>query len=1168
MKHIKIHNTKDFGEVSKKVWQQVYVLILVFGIAFQPLLPLHFASSQEIDAASEEVTAQIDTVVVQEEPASEPEPQPAPEQENTTVIQTGDVDNDTFINTEVNNNNTDSGITPGEEEVSTNDGTDDADTGSQEVVDPQIGSEQQEDQTQVTSESNTENTQEESAQTDTNNEDTSGGQSDLGETSTTTENGTDVNNTPTSTEEILENASTTPTSTDEFIDENTTSTATSTTDGLGQTATSTQDNTAEPEEDEQNLCVLPDNMLVNEGESTTSTSTPGGVGQNASSTDEVVDDQSGSENSIHNQNQGDVCNEVDSDSSSSGNTASNNNGNVIIDTGDVDSDTSVRTNVNDNKTNIADECTEGQDCSEVDPNATSTLNIISSENDAKIQNDIDSDSVSGENTADENTGNVDITTGDVEGDVNVSNYANNNVTGDGDVVVVDIYGNVEGTLDVAGIVNGDESASGILIDENFVDNSVRVSNSSSAYIRNDIDLAIRTGSNQASGNGGNVNITTGNANGTVNVFNHANNNITGDGFLYTIVNVFAESWVGDLILPNMERRSSNTTGYFEQTVRNNNTAKISNNLQIHTNTGENKADTDKAANITTGNSVAQTNSFDRLNTNIFGNLWDLIRIKVFGLWDGKVFGLPEGVEYITDGDEIIIFNNPLAYEEVMQFERSLEVENTNNVEIENNINVDLDTGNNTATENGGEVNINTGDAIGKINIVNQANNNYTGSDWRAATVNVFGRWFGNLYFGKPDLYVEETVSVASDPAGVGDVITYLFRFGNIGDGDATNVVITDDFAESIVRTSGVTGGTYINGGVSWDVGTLKPGDTGTLTYSVEVRNDMPQGTYEVSNSVEIAAEQGDRNPNNNFSGGTFIASNPPSGNSGGNVTAATTYRQQPGLPVPATLIIAKTNNAQGKVQPGDTVSYQLVLENVGDLPAYDTLVKDVMKDSLGREITDNFWDLGAVYGQEKIIIDYDVTLGEDAVSGIYINHVHAEGWNDTAKVWIGSVADSSIEVDGLDPSLVGKNQTEEDREGDSKDGSEEPKQEAKPAQNIAQVSGETITKGVVKGSSFKDSDNSKEDNGIEENTEEIKNLDLPDDIGIVLGVSDKFFGGPAGLLLKYFIGLFSFLLIILLLLLAVEQMKKVFERSSVFAWLKRFYQKFKELASTSLFDLF
>lgn len=77
---------------------------------------------------------------------------------------------------------------------------------------------------------------------------------------------------------------------------------------------------------------------------------------------------------------------------------------------------------------------------------------------------------------------------------------------------------------------------------------------------------------------------------------------------------------------------------------------------------------------------------------------------------------------------------------------------------------------------------------------------------------------------------------------------YSLFYNNSGDADATEVTVTDDLASGLDFISADTGGTEYGGTVTWSLGTLAPGDSGSLTVRVR---PTATGTYNNNGTISL-----------------------------------------------------------------------------------------------------------------------------------------------------------------------------------------------------------------------------------------------------------------------------------------------------------------------------
>lgn len=227
-------------------------------------------------------------------------------------------------------------------------------------------------------------------------------------------------------------------------------------------------------------------------------------------------------------NQANVTNNVDADASTGGNDANfNTGGEVNVDTGNATSDVDVTNVLNSNSANV-DCCGNGDTDVKIDGNGadsqnsvglvSSNLTSVTQNNNANVNNDIDSDAKTGYNDANSNTGgDVTINTGNAKASATVSTTANVNSAHVGG-------GLGSSNPSASFVISGNGAGSNNAI-QAALGNLSALTQNNNAHINNNVDADASTGKNDAEFNtGGDVVIDTGNAWADVDVTNAVNFN--------------------------------------------------------------------------------------------------------------------------------------------------------------------------------------------------------------------------------------------------------------------------------------------------------------------------------------------------------------------------------------------------------------------------------------------------------------------------------------------------------------------------------------------------------------------------------------------------------------------------------------------------------------------
>jgi large repetitive protein len=122
----------------------------------------------------------------------------------------------------------------------------------------------------------------------------------------------------------------------------------------------------------------------------------------------------------------------------------------------------------------------------------------------------------------------------------------------------------------------------------------------------------------------------------------------------------------------------------------------------------------------------------------------------------------------------------------------------------------------------------------------------------------------------PDLKITKT----ADPTEVDpdDEIEYTLYYENIGNYQATSIAILDDYNQAytdyIIGSSSIAVvDDPINGTLSWSLGTIAAGSSGTITYKLKVKDIsyFGPGSTTINNEAQITLAETDQNYGNNIS---------------------------------------------------------------------------------------------------------------------------------------------------------------------------------------------------------------------------------------------------------------------------------------------------------------
>lgn len=409
----------------------------------------------------------------------------------------------------------------------------------------------------------------------------------------------------------------------------------------------------------------------------------------------------------------------------------------------------------------------GADSNNKAASSTNSDTAAFTNNDAEINNDLLLDSSTGRNYSDKNTGNASIATGNSNVIGQIQNQANQTGTS--------VSGGSCNTCQGSGSASNSKTGAAS-------DNDAQIDNNTSVYLENnqnaELDSGIialsETGSNSASKNTGNADITTGDSNVGLTVVNVANTDITGVGT--SEYNVY-DDHRGDIVIDfanlsgnnqhtaqnygtgadstNQANANSNTT----LTVVNNNDATVASELVIDADTGGNQADKNTGdATIKTGDANVVANVVNLVNNTLAAGTEVVVAtVNVFGDMVGDLILTDSSQAPATscadcnDATEQANNNKTGADSQNTATTTSGNTTNitqNNQADINNGIKVNGNTGGNYADKNTGGSNVETGEVNIQGTTTNVANNNQIGGDggtWWMVIVNEAGNWIGHIY---------------------------------------------------------------------------------------------------------------------------------------------------------------------------------------------------------------------------------------------------------------------------------------------------------------------------------------------------------------------------------------------------------------------------------------
>ncbi|HEX5389984.1 MAG TPA: SdrD B-like domain-containing protein [Burkholderiaceae bacterium] len=171
-----------------------------------------------------------------------------------------------------------------------------------------------------------------------------------------------------------------------------------------------------------------------------------------------------------------------------------------------------------------------------------------------------------------------------------------------------------------------------------------------------------------------------------------------------------------------------------------------------------------------------------------------------------------------------------------------------------------------------------------------------------------------------NLTLNKSVSQTSlNVAGTGRQLSYTLNYANTsGATDATGVTLVDSLPAGVTFVSASDGGSHNSGTVTWTVGTVAKGSSGTRTVTVSVPDDL--SAY--SSLLNTATIRSDQTADVSATAGTAVV--------GGGDPAGT-----------ANVVLSKAANTS-LLQPGGAVTFTLTALNAGTANATNVVLSDVL----------------------------------------------------------------------------------------------------------------------------------------------------------------------------------------------------------------------------------
>ena len=202
----------------------------------------------------------------------------------------------------------------------------------------------------------------------------------------------------------------------------------------------------------------------------------------------------------------------------------------------------------------------------------------------------------------------------------------------------------------------------------------------------------------------------------------------------------------------------------------------------------------------------------------------------------------------------------------------------------------------------------------------------------------------------------------------------------------------------------------------WDLETVYDGEEIIIDYTIEVESDIKSGTY----TNEVMVEGFDQ------ARGIYISAiasskikveNPDYEDPDAEETDVIVLGEE-GTPQ---LVISKIARS-GFVNPGESINYELIITNNGNLTAFEVLVNEDLPDGMtfGDDSSMNkWWDLGDIAPGEFKNIKYSISADKSLAPGIYTITAVAQAANHDPISAKADLEVREIEVKGAELTQTG-----------------------------------------------------------------------------------------------------------------------------------------------------
>lgn len=242
----------------------------------------------------------------------------------------------------------------------------------------------------------------------------------------------------------------------------------------------------------------------------------------------------------------------------------------------------------------------------------------------------------------------------------------------------------------------------------------------------------------------------------------------------------------------------------------------------------------------------------------------------------------------------------------------------------------------------------------------------------------------------PVLSLSKTDNV--DTTSSAGTLSYVISW-SLASAQATNVTIVDPVPTNLTFISASAGGTYdaVSKTITWNLGNKLPGNSGTVSFMATVNAGLTNGTVITNNATIDSTE-----------------------------TSPLSATDTTAIEAVSAPILQLTKNVDTALaNPGDTVTYTVVVTNFGSAEATNLVLTDVLPTGLSfvsGEGTTKTFTLGDLAIGNSVTQTYDVSIASTAGSGTYDNLATVEADNHDP---LSAIASLDVRI----PTVLGEDTT-------------------------------------------------------------------------------------------------------------------------------------------------